>query len=77
MAAETKNVGKPRGRFDILAVFGTAYVRFTSDKTRSLPPAEIVACLRKYADAIEQGIAGSLAPDIDEPPAPKNTKQRR
>jgi hypothetical protein len=50
--------GVPRARFDILAVFDTAYVRFTSDKTRSLPPEEIVACLRKYADAVEHGIAG-------------------
>lgn len=49
---------KPRGRFDILVTWGDdgAYVRFTSDKTRSLPATEIVKCLREYIDMIEAGI---------------------
>ncbi len=46
-----------RGRFDILVPFEDgAYVRFTSDKRRSLSAAEIVASLRKYLTAIEDGI---------------------
>jgi hypothetical protein len=48
--------GKLRARFDILVVFDDGYVRMTSDKTRSLPPAEIVKCLREYADMIDNGI---------------------
>ena len=53
----SQKVGRARGRFDILCVFDDgAYVRFTSHKTRSLPPAEIVECLRKYAGYIENGL---------------------
>lgn len=58
---EEKAKGRLRGRFDIVCVWGDAYVRFTSDKTRSLPPAEIVTCLRKYIVYIEAGIAADQA----------------
>ena len=60
---------KPRGRFDILVVFddGEYYVRFTSDKTRSLPAAEIAACLREYAGYIENGIQAEALKRADEP----------
>jgi hypothetical protein len=49
-------VGKPRGRFDIVCVWGDAYVRFTSDPKRSVPPKEIVKSLREYIGYIEAGV---------------------
>ncbi len=51
-------MGKVRGRFDILVPFkdGQAYVRFTSDKTRSLPADEILKCLKEYIGYLENGI---------------------
>ncbi len=49
-------MGKVRGRFEIVCVFddepGT-YIKITSDPTRSMPQAEIVRCLREYADRLE------------------------
>jgi hypothetical protein len=48
---------RARGRFDIVAVFEDgAYLRFTSDKTRSVSAAEMVDRLREYANYIERGV---------------------
>ena len=50
-------MGRKRGRFDIVCVFaGGGYVRFTSDKTRSMPAAEMVTKLREYAGYLEAGV---------------------
>jgi hypothetical protein len=45
----------PRGRFDILCVLDEsgAYIRFTSDKKRSLPREEIIAALKEYIAILE------------------------
>ena len=54
--------GRARGRFDVVVVFASgASVRITSDKTRSLAPAEIVTALREFLEAIERGIDADRA----------------
>lgn len=49
--------GVPRGRFDIVVVFGDTRVRYTSQAARSLPPDEIADRLRWFADKIERTLA--------------------
>jgi len=59
--------GKVRGRFDIVVPFEDgAYLRITSHKTRSLPAAEIAACLREYAGYIENGIQAKALKRADD-----------
>jgi hypothetical protein len=53
---------RARGRFEIVCVFEDgAYLRVTSDKTRSMPPAELVEHLRKFAGHIEEGLQAAAA----------------
>lgn len=61
-------MAKVRGRFDILVPFGDgdAYVRFTSDKTRSLSAQEILDCLREYVGYLENGIEAERLKRADE-----------
>jgi hypothetical protein len=46
--------GKPRGRFELMAVFPDFYVKYFSSNTKSLTPLEVVQAARKYADEIEK-----------------------
>jgi hypothetical protein len=49
--------GRARGRFDVVFSFSDGYVRYTSDKTRSLPAAEVVKQLREFCRHVDKGIA--------------------
>lgn len=49
--------GKARGRFDVWFVFGDGYVRFTSNKDRSLSPQEVIDQLTGFFPNIRKGIA--------------------
>jgi hypothetical protein len=51
--------GRARGRFDVVFAFKDGYVRYTSDKTRSLPAAEVVKQLREFFRYIDKGIAAA------------------
>ncbi len=53
---------RARGRYDILVPLGEGYIRFTSDKMRSLSAEEIVVRLREYLVYIENAIAAEATP---------------
>lgn len=71
-----------RGRFEVIAVVNGAFVRWKSDKTRSLSPDEIARLLRDIADRIDQALAAAAllrggpqtGPDDGVPALPKDPR---